>query len=388
MSQAGSTGKGGGAGAIITIAGDTGTISGNHVTIYAHRAVQNSGSTVGFDNSGTVSTLNLTDSNGNTILGNVAGNSGTGYAQNVGLGQDALQSLTTSSFNVAIGTGSLSGLTGPIGGAGSNTALGLMAGGALLTGSGNTFLGANTGSAYTGAESNNILLGNAGVNGESRVMRLGNPTGGASIQETFLAGVTGVTVSGSAPTAVNSSGQLSSLGFGTATQVLTSNGAGNSPTWQAGGGGGSSVYFSAYLSTPQANVTGDGTTYTIVCDTALSNVGSAYSTGTGLFTAPSTGFYFFNKTTAYAGLVAQTSIINIWTGSVYQMRSLQEEGAFIGAGGTYITSESWSIPMTAGDTMSIQANAGGSTKTAIIYGAVPTAGTLPITTTFSGWKVA
>lgn len=373
---------------IKTINGDTGSITGTNVTIYANRAIQNSGSSVGFDNSGTVSTLNLTDANGNTILGNLSGNAGTGYTQNVGLGQDVLQSLTTSSLNVAVGLGALSSLTGPVGGAGSNTAIGLQTGSTLLTGTTNLFLGANSGSAYNGAESNNVLIANTGVNGESRVMRLGLTSGGASIQETFVAGITGVTVSGSAPTAVDANGQLSSLGFGTSGQVLTSNGAATSPTWQPAGGG-SSTYFQAYRTTNQT-VAGGNTSTTIIFDTAISNVGAAYNTATGIFTAPATGYYafsstvFFNNLTTPAGL---TQVILAYTGSVQSLRLEQFGLVPATTGAALICTASWSMPMTSGDTIQMQPFADG-TGNYVIAGGALSSGTFNTASTFSGFRVA
>ena len=49
--------------------------------------------------------------------------------------------------------------------------------------------------------------------------------------------------------------------------------------------------FSAYLSPASIpNVTGDGTLYTIICDTEIEDRGGNYDHSTGIFTAPVTGF--------------------------------------------------------------------------------------------------
>lgn len=76
--------------------------------------------------------------------------------------------------------------------------------------------------------------------------------------------------------------------------VLTSNGA-SAPTFQAGGGGGTKASFYAYIP-DQFNATGDGTFYNFGFSgesLTLSNIGSAYDTATGFFTAPATGNYCF-----------------------------------------------------------------------------------------------
>lgn len=348
---------------IQTINGDTGSITGSTVTIFANNATNNSGSSIKFVNSGTVSTLNVTDAFENTLIGLGAGNltltgiANTGLGENVlqsitnglqntAIGQDAAFSMTTGSgnvslghfshkdmitgannvavgeasmqqantcvdcigigtealfvatgsnnigigyrsgysmtsgtFNVGIGWGSLSGSTigtgnvclgqeagNGINGANNisigfqsmfgssttsnsicigfetgrslssgtgNVAMGILSMNSLSSGSENTILGNQSGQSYTSSESNNILLGNgvSGVVGENQTIRIGSTQTRA-----FCAGITGVTVASSAPAAINSLGQISSLGLGTSGEVLTSNGA-SSPTWQAVGGG-------------------------------------------------------------------------------------------------------------------------------------------------------
>lgn len=65
--------------------------------------------------------------------------------------------------------------------------------------------------------------------------------------------------------------------------------------------------FSAYLSSTQNNVTGDGTAYTIIYDTVLYNNGSAYNNGTGVFTAPQTGLYYFQSQVVFSDTVGITN---------------------------------------------------------------------------------
>lgn len=398
MSQISSanSGGGGGSGIIETIAGDTGSITGANVTIYANQASNNSGGTVLFSNSGTTSTLNLSDVGSNTFIGNLSGGS---YdvnfnVANTALGTNTLQSLTngpeTTARNIAVGQVSLGSLTGnSLGGGNDNIAIGTPALNALIDGDQNIAIGTDAGNAYTSNESNNILLSHPGIVGESDTIRLGVISGGDPHTRNFQAGISGVTVAASSPVAINSSGQLSDLGFGTSTQVLTSNGAGSSPTWQAAGGGGSSAYFQAYLTSPQT-VAGGSVSDTIIFNSAVSNVGSGYNTGTGVFTAPSTGFYGFSTTIFYNNLngpAGNTQVILGYTGNVQSLRLVQQGvGGYLG-GVTIILTASWSMPMTAGDTVQIQPFADGAGNYQI-FGAALSSGSFNTSSTFSGFKIA
>ena len=233
----------GGGAAIETIAGDSGSISGNAVTIFANNATLNAGSSVSFVNSGTVSTLNVTDANQNTIIGQGAGKAGitstfntvlgyqagaaitSGMGANVLIGWKAGIALTTGDNNQAYGQSALFAATT----ASHNIALGGL--GNLLTGQYNISIG-NSGTAYTGAESSNILINNIGVLGESNVIRIGQQGSGLGQQNvTFIAGIAGITNTNNTLVTQNSStGQLGATTStypntaGTSGGVLTSDG--------------------------------------------------------------------------------------------------------------------------------------------------------------------
>jgi len=193
----------------------------------------------------------------NTFLGHASGNlTLTTSIQNVGLGTDVLQSLTTGDNNVIAGyRGGDSITTGSANvGAGrlvfddlttgsNNIALGDAGFSSLVTGSGNLGLGFGVGANYTGAESYNILIGNDGVLGESNVIRIGTTGVGAYQQEKLYVAATYLTATGSGDKGVVFCDVDGQLGTGPAPsdyQVLTGN-TGGSPNWYTIGSSGGSV---------------------------------------------------------------------------------------------------------------------------------------------------
>lgn len=131
--------------------------------------------------------------------------------------------------------------------------------------------------------------------------------------------------------------------------------------------------FLAYLSSSTgANVTGDGTQYTILFDTVTTNVGSGYNSGTGTFTAPVAGNYLFNFT-------ASLGVSATWNNN--QLRIVTTAAQFWGAGlsgaaaaaaNTLVMSMSVICPMAANDTATFSVISATSTKTvAVIGGATP-----------------
>lgn len=176
---------------------------------------------------GSFALTNCTTSN-NTAVGQQAGANLASNGAMTAIGYSSLN-LATGDRNTAVGHTSLDAVTSGE----RNTAIGALAGTNVVTGSNNILMGHNVASAYVGAEGSNIVLGNAGVAAESNTIRIGtNGASAAQQNRAFVAGITGSTVAGSAPVGVDTNSQLSSLGFGTLSQVLTSGGAGVSPTWQ------------------------------------------------------------------------------------------------------------------------------------------------------------
>ncbi len=127
----------GGAVAIQQISGDSGSISGNNVTIYANNAAVNSGSSVKFVNSGTISTFNVTDANSNTLIGTSSGNLTLTGINNTAVGKSTLTAVTSGGGNTCIGyqcgTATTTG--------GNNTFAGYQSGNGLTTGGNNTSIG-------------------------------------------------------------------------------------------------------------------------------------------------------------------------------------------------------------------------------------------------------
>ena len=166
-------------------------------------------------------------------------------------------------------------------------------------------------------------------------------------------------------------------------------GTGNTGWAVIGGGGGASVYFQANLTAPQS-VTASSTADTIIFDTTTVNVGSGYNTATGVFTAPSTGFYSFASTIYFNNLsttVGATQVILGYTGSAQSLRLVQQGiGSAVTANAIILTS-SWNMPMTSGDTIQIQPFADG-TGSYDIFGAAFSSSAFSNSSVFSGFKVA
>ena len=99
-----------GGGGDITIAGDSGSTTYNSFTFTATTAYM--GSTCYFHVNGSTVSLNVTDSNANTIIGKNAGNTSVSGSGNTSVGYANLSNLTSGGYNVALGDQALYGIEG------------------------------------------------------------------------------------------------------------------------------------------------------------------------------------------------------------------------------------------------------------------------------------
>ncbi len=169
-----------------------------------------------------------------------------------------------------------------------------------------------------------------------------------------------------------STGAVQSIAsVGTAGQVLTSNGAGLLPSMQNGSQAGKQLVL-ATLTNPVANATGDGTSYTIVYDTAPVNTGTAYDVTTGIFTAPGTATYLISGAININALTAahSTGLVVITTTPLNLTADRGNYGAMraTSGGGAYSASFCGYASLTVGQTIQIVLQVAGSTKTITVEG--------------------
>jgi Chaperone of endosialidase len=151
---------------------------------------------------GNAALLDNTTADNNTAVGAAAMEDNTTGYYNTALGSRSMNFNTTGSFNTAVGVGTLA--FNSIGE--QNTALGFSALNKLTTGTSNTALGKLAGVNLT-TEKNNIDIGHTGVAGESGTIRIG----AKAQRNTYIAGISGVTVAGGVGVMVDQKGHLGTM---------------------------------------------------------------------------------------------------------------------------------------------------------------------------------
>lgn len=139
----------------------------------------------------------------NNAFGTGALGSNVGGWENQAFGYTALNRNTTGSYNSAVGYSALFSNTTAFG----NTALGAVSLASVDTGNYNIGIGYNAGSNLTNGNYN-IDIGSAGVAGEANVTRIGEV---GTQTAAYIAGISGVNVSGGSAVVVNANGQLGTV---------------------------------------------------------------------------------------------------------------------------------------------------------------------------------
>lgn len=128
------------------------------------------------------------------------------------------------------------------------------------------------------------------------------------------------------------------------------------------------VCFLAHLSSNVTNVTGDGTQYVIVFNSAPVNRGTSYNTGTGIFTAPVTGLYSFNLRAFMSQIDAAHTVCTIRLGGSVDHVLSSINGSTRDANNNLCLSNSTILSLTAGNTVSGIAQCYNGTKVIDILG--------------------
>lgn len=128
--------------------------------------------------------------------------------------------------------------------------------------------------------------------------------------------------------------------------------------------------FLAYNSAQDDDVTGDGTAYTIICDTEVFDQNSDYNNGTGVFTAPVTGRYFLQGHVFILGYGAAHTNGNwniVTSNRTYNASYLNPVAVGVG-GNSCAFGGSTLSDMDAADTASFTITVTGGTKTVDVLG--------------------
>jgi len=150
---------------------------------------------------------------------------------------------------------------------------------------------------------------------------------------------------------------------GTAGDVLTSNGAGSPPSYQAAGSG-TATAFRAHLNANTAdNITGDGTAVIVPFDTEDYDIGSGYNPATSTYTVPAGkgGIYQINYTvfTYRLGGTNSVELLNILINGATTVRNYEVNYDNVQVSGEITLTSGAQYQLADGDTVQIQCNVAG-----------------------------
>lgn len=126
----------------------------------------------------------------------------------------------------------------------------------------------------------------------------------------------------------------------------------------------------AKVGTSLTNVTGDGTTVTVIFDTVITQQGTAYNSSTGIFTVATSGVYLCTAFIGWSNLSTAftRSQINILMGGQITTQIEASPGACQSSSGVYTQQGSVMNFLNNGDTIKVNGFVSGSTKTVGILG--------------------